>query len=674
MADTIALSPGAAKHPVDEEIPRYPPFMKGLPATSPERLVETQWDLIHQIQASGLASGDVFEQHYLSPLRRLAAYVHLLPASETHHHRGAGGLFRHAVEVALWSLQLGDKVLLTGEQTPGRRREVEPRWHVAVFLSALCHDIGKPITDLKVTSQDGEKSWNPFIEDLYCWANANAVHHYFLHWRPNRGRDHTSVSLLLAERVIGRQTLGWIYNADPALVLWMMESIGCQPSPTNMIHNLVVRSDQASVARDMETLGSVFAGYEIGVPVERMLLDIMRRLVRDQTWRVNEPGARLWFMDNHLYLVWPIAGEEMAAVINREKLSGLPRTPNSILDMLTERKLAEIMGDRTEEGRYWQIAPALLAEKIPNIRLAAIRISKPTAVLETLPCAVEGRLIEGQTPSVELSTEKPQVILPSEAPVLPSVQSSPASSAETCPPVLADDVVKPDLLDDALATLVSGIADDFKTGRRDRKKLTHIDDEGVLCLKWPEIIKDRGVESRAILDGLGSRELLVLDPMQPFRRVTEIRVGIGSPWKVIRVQPILGELLGISAQLPEKSLARPPVDPGRTAVVPEAGSRVPTTLNHAAPDNPATNKLFEKKLQLLEEVVAVLLEAARSKTVSAIEDAEGLLIAVSDAEGILKRQVKVSRAQIFGLQRLNPQRFSTVERNRVVYFRLSRTP
>ncbi len=661
-------------NPVDEDIPRYPPFMKGLPATSPDRLLETQWELIGQIVESGLASDDIFEQYYLAPLRSLASYVHLLPASESHHHRGAGGLFRHAIEVALWSLQLGDRVLLPGDQAPRRRREIEPRWHVAVFLSALCHDIGKPITDLKVTSQDGEKSWNPFAEDLYSWASVNAVDHYFLHWRPNRGRDHTSVSILLAERIIGRNTMGWIYGGDPELVLWMTESIACQPSQTNMIHNLVVRSDQVSVARDMETLGSVFAGYDIGVPVERMLLDIMRRLVRESTWTVNVPGSRLWFMEGHLYLVWPIAGEEMAAVINREKLPGLPRTPNSILDMLTERKLAEIKGDGSGEGRYWQIAPAPLTEKIPHIRLTAIRISKPTTVLDQLPEPVAGRLVDDQPTAFTHKDQNPSEALN----VVPNQVSTnpvaPVTIAASIPNESSSVNTGACFPEDELGALVKEIAEDFRVGRRDRKKLTYLDETGVLCLKWPDIIKDRGMESRAILDALGSREWLVVDPMQPFRRVTEVRVGIGAPWKVIRVQPVLRELLGISSEPIKKLPAGQKVAAETKAIVPEESSPKLAIIQNVETDDANAKRLIEKKMKLLDDVISVLNESVRDKTVDAIDEEGGLLIAVSDVEAILKNRVKVSRAQILGLQRLNPQRFNTVERNRIVYFRLSSTP
>ena len=42
-------------------------------------------------------------------LIKYAEYIHLLPASESHHHRGAGGLFRHSLEVGFHAaLMAGD--------------------------------------------------------------------------------------------------------------------------------------------------------------------------------------------------------------------------------------------------------------------------------------------------------------------------------------------------------------------------------------------------------------------------------------------------------------------------------------------------------------------------------------------------------------------------------------
>jgi conjugal transfer pilus assembly protein TraI len=71
----------------DTEIPRYPPFLKGLPVAAPERIVTTQQELIVRLQ-DGLAFTDERFTALVRPvIERYAAFVHLLPASEAHHHR-----------------------------------------------------------------------------------------------------------------------------------------------------------------------------------------------------------------------------------------------------------------------------------------------------------------------------------------------------------------------------------------------------------------------------------------------------------------------------------------------------------------------------------------------------------------------------------------------------------
>ena len=672
--------PPIAKSLPDDEIPRYPPFVKGLPASHPDRLIETQQELIGQIRESGLASKDVYEEFYLGPLRRFASYAHLLPASETHHHRGAGGLFRHAIEVALWSLQSGDRVLLPGDQTPRRRRELEPRWHSAVFLAALCHDLGKPITDLIVTNQDGTKVWDPFCEDLYTWAIGNQVDRYFLRWRKNRGTSHTSVSLLLVERIVGRSGLGWISQGDPNLVTWMMEAISGHPSQENMIHNLIVRSDQVSVTRDIESMGANFAGYEIGIPVERILLDIMRRLVRDGVWIVNEPGSRLWHMDGHLYLVWPAGGEEIAAIINQEKMPGLPRTPNSILDMLVERKLAEFKVGQPDGNRYWLIAPAILAEKIPNIQLKAIRLNNLGALLDSLPASVAGRLVGNDDPPTK-SLSNASVVAPTK-PAVPTVEVVPAAIVTSATPSAPPADQPPDQLDGPVGEALKALVEDIEHGRRDGSKITHVDSEGILCLKWPDAFKGYGLENKTILDELGRRNWLVVDPMAPFRKVAELQVGIGAPWKILRLQPVVAAMMDINrAKSTSKKASKPvpkseskPVAKVETAekeaIEPLLSVTPPVLPLVSSKEEGAVEKMVARQRALLEDVVGVLRQAVTDGTLAADHENGYLLINVRDAEAVLKASVKASRSQIFGLKGIDPDRFTTEDRKPKVYFRI----
>ncbi len=47
--------------PPDEEIPRYPPFMKGLPAAPVERILSTQIDLIQDIEHALSLPDDLYQ-------------------------------------------------------------------------------------------------------------------------------------------------------------------------------------------------------------------------------------------------------------------------------------------------------------------------------------------------------------------------------------------------------------------------------------------------------------------------------------------------------------------------------------------------------------------------------------------------------------------------------------
>lgn len=657
----------------EEEIPRYPPFMQGLPATHPDKLINTQRELIDQIREAGLASPDIFEQFYVDSLRRFASYAHLLPASQTHHHRGAGGLLRHAAEVALWSLQSGDRVLLPGEQAPRRRRELEPRWHLAVFLAALCHDVGKPITDLTVTSRDGANVWNPFAEDLYSWAERHGVDRYFLHWRENRGKKHTVVSPLILERIVSQKGLAWISEGDNDLVIWMLETINGHPSAENPIHDLVVRSDQASVERDLRSLGVAFADYEIGLPVERFLVDIMRRLVRDGNWRINDPGSRLWHMDGHLYLIWPLAGEEIAAVINQEKIPGMPRTPNSILEMLVDRKLASIREDQVEGNRCWVIAPAVLAEKIPHIRLTAIRLRDTALISDPAPPSVPGKVLDQEgavnaqpvvvaptspTPANESPTTPP----PSHTSEKPENElgQRPSEVSSLRPKVVASKPAQIVELDGLVGDALKALADDIQSGKKTAESLVCIDTSGALCLKWPDALKGYGMESKAILDELSRRNWLVLDPMSPFRKVVEIKNGSGEKWKVIRLQPEVIQLMGIGKPEPEP--------------VPQSEQSSQPARQQQSSQGEIGKADEDTRLEVIQSIIAILREGMREGILPSEQDGNYVWIPSRKAEPILTEKLTLTRMKIMRLSGVVPDVFISQNRGKTHYYRIPALP
>lgn len=522
----------------DSEIPRYPPFMQGLPVIAPKRILQTQTELIKRIRQTAVVNDQYFNRYYLSVIERFSDYAHLLPASQSHHHRGAGGLFRHSLEVSLYALQTAEKVLLDIAKSPARRREMEPRWQLAVFLAALCHDAGKPATDMTIANRDRSSIWKPIKESLFTWANRCGVDAYFLDWREGRARQHTAMANLVADRIIGTDALVWIEEGGIELIVWLMESLNANPSPVNPLHGLIILADQTSVERDLKTIGATMAGYDLGVPVERLLIDIMRRLVREGIWLVNEPGARVWKIAGNTYLVWPAGGEDIARIIREDRTPGLARTAEGILDMLVERKLIHIRED--SESPYWQIAPGSLKQKIPDIQLQAIRLNDDIQVSPMPLQQVEGE-VYGIYNTSQRTEDDDQQSLQDASPTAVMESQAAAEPPSTLPdgimPAHAPILPKPDTieLDGEAGRILTALLQSLKSGKRQWGRDALLDDKKQLLIRWPDALSDCGLPAKSILDELSTRQWLWIDPVTPWKKVVDISLR-GEVIKAIRLE------------------------------------------------------------------------------------------------------------------------------------------
>jgi len=586
-------------------VPRYPPFMEGLPIYPPATLLATQKELVDGVRQI-IANEALLNEHYMPAMTRLATLVQMLPASQAHHHRGAGGMLRHSLEVGLWALQQTEGKLIRGVVTPQQRRVIEPRWKLTVFLAGICHDLGKIVTDVSVTDRANAVRWRPYKHGLYDWATAHNIDNYFLHWNEGRGKKHVSVSSTLMHLVVGQESMDWISDGSTDAWVWLNESLNNNPGATNQIHNFVVKADQLSVERDLKGMGVAMAGYEIGVPVERYLTDIMRRLVQEGIWRINEPSARIWNLDGTTYLVWPMAGEEIARRTKDEDIPGLPKTADGILDMMVEREIAFLRDDHDDP--FYYISPNVITEKIPNMRMKAIRL-RDQALISSMPIApipgkihssktggtteraeVQGELPlnsqDGSSAPVERLEQAPsQEVPPQSAPSTPveqvppigatkaveeeapspkPIEASPSPTTEppggscqgildsSSPPPQVCEPLALDALDGAMGELLRVLIADFQSGKKSFAGLAAKHSDGTVYLKWPDAFSTYGFSGKQILDEL--TELGWLIPASDVAKVGDAEFGDGIA-KSIKLSPVVGHLFGSGSKALE-SIAR----------------------------------------------------------------------------------------------------------------------
>ena len=360
------------------DVPRYPPFTEGLPAASPEQLLETQSKLIRQLQHELEMNDREFNELIRPLLISFAGFVHLLPASKAHHHRGAGGLFRHSLEVALWATRSFQGKLIDGFESGERRKVLQPRWRLAVMVAGLCHDLGKPAYDVVVTDHSGRKTWDVYTHLLHDWLLEMDLDRYFIRWRRNREhKAHERFSHLLTMRVIPPAVLSYLNDADPRIIANMQEVIAGQipRGSARVLHELVMKADQLSVKRDIKGQRIADSDDTLGVPGAKHVVDAMKRLVDDGNWKPNEKKGPLWVGSDGVYLIWPDAVSDIVRLLERDGVGGLPKSQDSIAEALHDFDI--IRSFQTPSGResyYTRICPEPRVRKrdVPSFKAVCI--------------------------------------------------------------------------------------------------------------------------------------------------------------------------------------------------------------------------------------------------------------------------------------------------------------
>jgi hypothetical protein len=417
----VAGQPAFAPPPT-AAIPRYPPFLDGLPAVPVAQLLTTQQALVDRlITTLGLTPEDT--TRFLQPvLMRYAAWVHLLPASEAHHHRGAGGLLRHGLEVAVLAAQRTQTQIYGATEPPARRHALEPRWRLTAALAGLCHDLGKPCTHCGVVDASGAL-WNPWLAPLALWLRRNQSTHYFLHWRHAKPGDERYATSLVAHRVLARKTLSWLAaggGGSPDLVHLLLMTL-VDPAAAGELGELVIAADRASVEADLRAGSARAAQTALGVTVEQHLLDAARRLWRQGRWTVNQSGARLWVLSDGLYIVWRPAARDLIDRLSADGIVGIPCDPDTLADLLIERGLALPRDTDAGRHRYWLIEPTLTK----GSHLHTLRLD-PHLLFETPPAPAAATIHD--PPASAAAPASVPVAEP--APVVPTPPPAPPADPE----------------------------------------------------------------------------------------------------------------------------------------------------------------------------------------------------------------------------------------------------
>ena len=412
----------------------YPPHDPGLPLVTSEELVDAQAALLRRLKVHAAQSPSLFEQRFLGPVRRTAAYIGNLPATSDGIYSGPGGAFRASVDLAFASFQASDGRIFTGGLGVEQRHLLEARWRYVCFLAGLIWPVGVTLETLSVTCADG-KNWSPRVGGLEQWARSSDVARVYCSWPMTPfepGPSPTAGAVLLS--IIGEEPIQWLETGSPGLLTALIAIASGMRTEANgtafdLVQRMWERVSEVELARRPQSYGRLQYGAHAGPH----LVDAMRALLDNGTWVVNQPPL---FADaKGVYLVWPDAAQPIQEKMRANSLNGVPETAAGLLAQLEG---AGLIQTSQEAGPFVEVASN------DGEILSAIKLTKPNSLIENYnpqdfkkarPVAMEDVVKEDKLAVVATASQKTK-------PEPLSTAAPPEKTEQLQPPKPGEDVLQ----------------------------------------------------------------------------------------------------------------------------------------------------------------------------------------------------------------------------------------
>ncbi len=368
-------------------------------------------------------------------IRRLAAHVHLLPATADNHFSQPGGLLQLGLETGFFSLQGTDAHIFSGRATISERRQLEPRWRLATFIGGLCSELHRTVNLVTATgteaathgtaghpaaaSPEVRAPWPALLLPLADWLQAGGMPSYRLHWHRDQA-ECRGLGLFVLPHVVPPATLQHLAAGNQVVVPHLLASIGGVSllREHNVLDALVRRSLALVIDRQLRGQ-AVQVGHTVaGAHWPRYLVQAMQRLVAtNASWLPNGDKSRVWWGPDGLYVLWPQAAADIRALLESDQLAGMPDTADAMLDALAA---SGMLAAQAGGEWLWPICPAGGRGTLQAVQLNVPEVLLSGADLRAEPLA--NRL-------TTVVPTRPEVPPPERAPEAEATRATPCEPA-----------------------------------------------------------------------------------------------------------------------------------------------------------------------------------------------------------------------------------------------------
>lgn len=323
--------------PADNEPASAAPNRHQFSVSEPTRLLEPYAGELAAIKARAGVPAEHWQSLYQTIFENYAALVQRLPASESHHHAGPGGLLQHGIEVVRHTLDLKQGIILPRGEAPEVQSRMQDLWTYACVTAALLHDLGKPVTDLHVTLHAPKNSrkyrWTPVQGPMPIGAS------YGIEFNANRVyRQHERIPPLLAHHLIPPEGLQWIAGDQAVLHGWLAAIQG-NLEDADAIGEIVRKADGLSVARNLSGSMKVQLPTAKAKPLVERLITGLRYLLHHEALPLNRRGAAAYLDRDALWLVSKTTLDKLRTHLIEEGQPGIPTRNDRLMDELQQHGL-----------------------------------------------------------------------------------------------------------------------------------------------------------------------------------------------------------------------------------------------------------------------------------------------------------------------------------------------
>ena len=345
----------------------YPTREAPVPVVSVDDVIKSQGRLIQSIKRSIPLSSDECDELLFPVIYNLAELVHLIPASSFYHHKGRGGLFRHSLEVGLYSINIAKTHIFGNGQSAEENFKNTGRWYLACCLAGLLHDVGKVLTSVTVTGKEGQTVWHPLSESIVQWAEREGIASYNIAWntKADMYELHMKATPLFFWNLVGLPTRKYLEEANSLMLMSeLVKALSGETDSQMLIPNLVKKADARSTQLDIEYQNKSKVNPGVDTPICSIIEGIITTIIEKNHWKANQFSSEgkllspLLVTSLGVFLVWKMAYLDIVKELDKRGIGSVPRNADILAEKLCEGGLCEF--NKTEEvNRFiWKVVPA----------------------------------------------------------------------------------------------------------------------------------------------------------------------------------------------------------------------------------------------------------------------------------------------------------------------------